>query len=232
MTAQPERPASGDAVTADETAPGARPSGMAMGTSTTGAAPSSVGVVACGAIAADLSAVAESRGWPVEVRPLPPLLHNHPERIAAAVETALDELGARHERLAVGYADCGTYGALDEVCERRGVPRLGGAHCYDVYATASAMQQMFEAQPGTYVLTDFLALSFRRTILAELGLDRYPELREDYFRHYTRVVWIAQRRTPALEASARDAADALGLPLEVVDVGLTHLENELAHLLT
>jgi hypothetical protein len=229
MTAQPERSTPGDPVTTGEGAPDADPS-AGVGEGVPGAAPS-VGIVACGAIAADLNVVAEARGWAVEVRPLPPLLHNHPERIAAAVVEALDELGSRHERLAVGYADCGTYGALDEVCERRGVPRLGGAHCYDVYATASRMHEMFEAQPGTYVLTDFLALSFRRTILAELGLDRYPELREDYFRHYTRVVWLAQRRTPVLEASARDAAAALGLPLEVVDVGLTHLEAELARLL-
>lgn len=190
----------------------------------------SVGVVACGAIAADVRTVADEHGWNVEVQPLPPLLHNHPERIAAAVDAALDDLAARHDRLAIGYADCGSYGALDDVCARRGVARLGGQHCYDVYATAARMRDLFEAQPGTYVLTDFLALSFRRTVLAELGLDRYPELRKDYFGHYTRVVWLAQRRTPALEAAARDAAAALALPLEVVDVGLRGLADQLQRL--
>ena len=52
---------------------------------------------------------------------------------------------------------------------------------------------MFEAEPGTYVLTDFLVRSFARTVVAELGLDRYPELRDDYFAHYTRMVWLAQQ---------------------------------------
>jgi Protein of unknown function (DUF1638) len=189
-----------------------------------------VGVVACGAIAADVARVAERHGWPVEVHPLPPLLHNHPEQIAAEVDAALDALTGRHDRVAVAYADCGTYGALDEVCRRRGVTRLRGQHCYDVYAGAEQMRRLFEAQPGTYVLTDFLALSFRRTVLAELGLDRHPELRDDYFRHYTRVVWLAQRRTAELAACAQDAADALGLPLEVVDVGLEGLSVELAAL--
>lgn len=189
------------------------------------------GVVACGALAADVARVAEDRGWALEVRPLPPLLHNHPERIAAEVDAALDELATRHDRLAVAYADCGTYGALDEVCDRRGVPRLGGQHCYDVYAGTTRIQAMLDAEPGTYLLTDFLAASFRRTILAELGLDRHPELRDDYFGHYTRVVWLRQRRTPELEEGAHAAAEALGLPLEVVDVGLAGLEAELAGLL-
>jgi hypothetical protein len=191
-----------------------------------------VGVVACGAIAADVAAVAERKGWPVEVHPLPPLLHNHPEQIAAAVDDALDSLAGRHDRLAVAYADCGTYGALDEVCRRRGIPRLRGQHCYDVYAGADQTRRLFDAEPGTYVLTDFLARSFRRSVLAELGLDRHPELRDDYFRHYTRVVWLAQRRTPELEKSAQDAAAALGLPLEVVDVGLERLSAELAALVS
>src|SRR4051794_31947357 len=54
-------------------------------------------------------------------------------------------------------------------------------------------------EPGTYFLTDFLARTFAHTVIRELGLDRHPELRDDYFGGYTRVVWLAQRRTPAAE---------------------------------
>ena len=54
-----------------------------------------------------------------------------------------------------------------------------------------------EEEPGTYFLTDFLARTFEHTVWRELGLDRYPELRDEYFRHYTRVIWLAQRPTPA-----------------------------------
>jgi len=177
-----------------------------------------------------VSEIAARRGWPVHVHPLPPLLHNRPERIAAAVESAVDTLGG-YARVAVAFADCGTYGALDEVCARRGLTRLGGSHCYDVFAGVERMKAMFEAEPGTYVLTDFLVRSFRRTVVAELGLDRYPSLREDYFRHYRRVVWLAQRPTDALRSQAREAAEVLGLPLSIVPVGDTGLEQELAKLI-
>jgi hypothetical protein len=190
--------------------------------------------VACGAIALGVARVSARRGWPVEVHPLPPLLHNRPERIAAAAETALLRLSTvepPYARLALAYADCGTYGGLDAVCVRLGVARLAGEHCYDVYAGVERMRALLAEEPGTYVLTDFLAASFRRTVVAELGLDRHPGLREDYFRHYRRVVWLAQHRTPALTAAAAQAAGAIGLPLEVLDVGDVGLERALAALL-
>jgi hypothetical protein len=80
------------------------------------------------------------------------------------------------------------------------------------------------------VLTDFLVLSFDRVVWRELGLDRYPDLRDDYFRHYSRVVWLAGRRTPDLERAAERAAKRLGLPLEIVDAP-GRLSPALAHLL-
>ena len=189
-------------------------------------------MVACGAIAQPLEDIARRRGWPVSVHPLPPLLHNHPERIAGEVENLLMSLRRRFRRVAIGYADCGTYGALDEVCRRSGAPRLGGSHCYDVYAGVAAMQATFAAEPGTYVLTDFLVRSFRRSVVVELGLDRFPELRDDYFGNYRRVVWLAQHPTEELSALARSAAESLGLPLEIMPVGDIGLENELKRLLT
>jgi hypothetical protein len=181
-------------------------------------------------LSSHVTEIAARRDWRVHVHPLPPLLHNQPQRIAASVESALDGLTS-FPTVAVAFADCGTYGALGEVCARRGVRMLRGAHCYDVFAGALRLRELFEAEPGTYVLTDFLVRSFRRTVLAELGLDRYPELRDDYFGHYRRAVWLAQRPTDPLRVQAREAATALGLPLEEIPVGDEGLENQLADLL-
>jgi hypothetical protein len=188
-------------------------------------------VIACGALGGHIREIAARRGWAVELYTLPSLLHNHPERIAPAAEQLARELQARGLRVALGYADCGSYGALDELCARLNLRRLPGLHCYDVLAGPGRLREMLEREPGTYLLTDFLVRSFRRSVMAELGLDRYPELWPDYFGHYRRVVWLAQSRDPALDAEADAVARLFGLPLTVIDVGTSRLEHELARLL-
>ena len=147
---------------------------------------------------------------------LPALLHNRPAHITPIAERLVRSAQARGLPVALGYADCGTYGGLDELCRRLGVPRLPGLHCYDLLAGPSRVAALFAAEPGTYLLTDFLVRSFRRSVLADLGLDRYPGLWPDYFGHYRRVVWLAQSREPGLEAEARAIADQFGLPLTIV----------------
>ena len=194
-------------------------------------ASATTGVIACGALAADLAEIVRRRAWQVDIHPLPPLLHNQPAKIAPEVERSFAELADRYERVVVAYADCGSYGALDEVCSRYGIARLAGQDCYETYAGVEQIRQLLADEPGTYLLTDFLAASFQRSVIVELGLDRHPELRDDYFRHYRRVVWITQRRTPLLQRAAEDAAASIGLPLEVVDVGIEGLERALSQLL-
>ncbi|HYG92336.1 MAG TPA: DUF1638 domain-containing protein [Nocardioides sp.] len=188
-------------------------------------------LIACGALAQPAAEIAARRGWPVDVHPLPPLLHNQPQQIAGEVRGLATSLQVAGHRVAVGYADCGTYGALDEVCRELDLQRLPGLHCYDLFAGPERLAAFFEEQPGTYVLTDFLVRSFGRTVLRELGLDRHPELRDDYFGSYTRVVWLAQEPDEELRTLAEEAAAAIGLPLTVVDTGHAGLESALATLL-
>ena len=76
---------------------------------------SRVGVIACGALAADVRRIARRRGWEIDVHPVPALLHNRPEQIAPAVAHELSRLRERYDRLGVAYGDCGTYGACFRV---------------------------------------------------------------------------------------------------------------------
>ncbi|MBV8563428.1 MAG: DUF1638 domain-containing protein, partial [Actinobacteria bacterium] len=59
-------------------------------------------VVSCGALALHVRHIADRCGWDVEIRPVPPELHNRPERIEAAVAGA-----ANGDDVVVAYAHCG-----------------------------------------------------------------------------------------------------------------------------
>ena len=85
-------------------------------------------MIACGALAGHVREIAARRGWPVEVHPLPAPLHNRPAQIApAGPRSWRGQLQARGLRVALAYADCGSYGALDELCAELGLRAAGRA---------------------------------------------------------------------------------------------------------
>jgi hypothetical protein len=192
---------------------------------------SRIAVIACGALAADVRRLARTHAWPVDVHPVPALLHNRPGRIAAAVKAEIERLTESYDEVVVAYGDCGTYGALDAVLSQAGIRRLEAENCYDLIAREEVRAALDE-EPGTYFLTDFLARTFEHTVMKELGLDRHPELRDDYFANYRRVIWLAQRPTLGAKLAAERAAAALGLPLEIREVRNAGLERGLAQLVS
>jgi hypothetical protein len=191
----------------------------------------SVAVIACGAIATHISHILETEKLDVTIYPLPPLLHNQPAKIAGEVEKTYLEIKDKHSKCAVAYADCGTYGALDIVIEKLGLKRLGGNHCYDIFAGKEKIQAIMDADAGTYFLTDFLVKSFHRSVIVELGLDKRPDLRDDYFKHYNKMIWLAQNPTAELTTMAQAAADLIGLTLEIDVVGEGSLKEQILELL-
>jgi len=187
-------------------------------------------LVVCGALAREVLALKEKHGWDVDLLALPSLLHNAPDRIPGAVQKRIRQAREEYERVVVVYGDCGTGGMLDRLLEKEGVPRIAGPHCYEMYADGTFDGLMAEA-PGTFFLTDYLVQSFDHLVLEGLGILRKPELRDEYFRNYTRVVYLAQRDDPALLARAEWAANNLGLPLEVRKTGYGKLESRLKEFL-
>ncbi|HEX2791426.1 MAG TPA: DUF1638 domain-containing protein [Steroidobacteraceae bacterium] len=186
-------------------------------------------VIACGALAREITALKRASGWSaIDVTCLPPELHNRPERIPAAVGAAIRDARARYARIFVAYADCGTGGALDRILAEEGVERLPGAHCYEFFATSAVFAALADAEPGTFYLTDFLVRHFERLVIAGLAIDRHPELAGEYFRHYRRVLYLAQVTDAQLQQQARAIAARLGLAYEQRATGYGDLASGLA----
>lgn len=186
-------------------------------------------IIACGALAREIAALRQANGWTaVDICCLPPELHNRPERIAPAVHEKIRAHRGEYRSIFIAYADCGTGGRLDAVLRQEGVERLPGVHCYEFLAGASAFAELAEAEPGTFYLTDFLTRHFERLVVRELGLDRHPELAQEYFRNYRKVVYLAQTRSAALLERAQQIASGLGLAFEHRHTGLGELGAALA----
>jgi hypothetical protein len=172
-------------------------------------------IIACGALAREIAALRRMNNWTaLDVRCLPAELHNRPERIAPAVRDEIRVQGSRYRTIFVAYGDCGTAGQLDAVLQEAGVERIPGAHCYEFLAGAHTFAQLCEAEPGTFYLTDFLLRHFDRLVIRGLGLDKHPELAGEYFRHYRKLVYLAQTRAPAAIERAKQIAQRMGFEFE------------------
>lgn len=183
-------------------------------------------LIACGALARDVLTLKARYGWPADVVCLPALLHNTPHQIIEAVRAKIHAARAHGQTPLVVYGDCGTGGLLDKMLAHEQVARVRGPHCYEMYAGTDFDTLMAEA-PGTYFLTDYLVQSFDHLVIEGLGLDKHRELRDDYFAHYTRCIYLAQTDNSSLHERAHWCADQLGLPLEIRLVGYGALESRL-----
>ena len=185
-------------------------------------------IIACGALAHEITALIEVNRWQhVSIQCLPAELHNRPEEIPGAVKAKLNATSKQFDQVFIAYADCGTGGMLDKLLEAEGIERLPGAHCYEFFAGTDRFAQLHERDPGTFYLTDFLARNFDRLVIQGLGLDRYPELQEQYFENYHRLVYLSQGDSADLLERARGAAAQLGLEFEHVMTGYGQLEESL-----
>jgi hypothetical protein len=187
-----------------------------------------VRVIGCGAIAREILAVCEANGLDhIDLTCLPAQWHLYPDRIAPGVKTAIEEARrAGFEKIYVAYADCGTGGMLDRVCDEEGVERIAGPHCYSFFA-GNALFAEWDDDIDAFFLTDFLARQFESFIVEPLGLKKHPELRDMYFGNYRKLIYLSQKRDPDLEEKARKAADMLGLEYEFRFTGYGDLTDAL-----
>lgn len=185
-------------------------------------------VIACGALAREISDLKRSPGWEhLHLQCIDARLHLRPALIPDRLRRKIRANKGKYDRIFVAYADCGTSGGIDRVIEKEGIERLPGAHCYQFFAGTDRFAAMSAAEPGTFYVTDFLARHFDRLVIRPLQLDAHPELRDAYFGNYRRLVFLSQTRNEDLLRAATDAAARLALEFEHVHCGYGDLETGL-----
>ena len=188
-------------------------------------------LIACGALAREILALTKANGWThMDLQCLPAIFHNEPEKITPAVKAMIERSRAEYAEIFVVYADCGTGGQLQRLCDDMGVSMIAGPHCYSFFEGNVGFEDREELT--CFYLTDFLVRQFDAFFWRPMGLDRHPELLDMYFGNYTTLVYQAQIQDPALEAKAEECARRMGLTYQYrftgygdLAVALTSLAN-------
>ena len=188
--------------------------------------PATLQVIACGALARELLVLLDQLpDGAVSLTCLPAAWHNHPEKILPGLKRKVGAARRKGMQIAVVYGDCGTSGALDAFLEAEQIPRIAGPHCYEMFLGKAEFDAEMETALGTFFLTDYMVRHFERIVMKGMGVRQHPELRDMYFGHYTRVLYIAQTDCEKLRAKAAQAAAELGLDFEYRHAGYGELAD-------
>ena len=186
-------------------------------------------IIGCGALAHEVREIIKLNDWDnVRLQCLNADLHNTPKILPAKIKESIDSNINDYSKIFLAYADCGTGGLIDSILKDYDIERLDGAHCYEFYSGSSVFEELSEKEIGTFYLTDFLVKNFDRLVVDGLGIQKYPALKEEYFKNYKNVVYLAQKQDNILESKARECADYLNLEFSALFTGLNNLENQLS----
>jgi Protein of unknown function (DUF1638) len=188
-------------------------------------------LIACGALAREIVELTERNNWQYfDIQCLPAKWHNTPQLIVPAMREKILAAKAKYQKIFVLYGDCGTGGQLDALLNEHNIERIDGPHCYAFFTGNAVFAAQAEDDMTVFYLTDYIARQFDKLIWEGLGLDRHPELLADYFKHYTKVVYLAQTKDSELDQKAAAAAQKLGLAYEYRFTGYGELETEMLKL--
>ncbi len=188
-----------------------------------------VKVIACGAIAREIVDICHQHGLNhIDLTCLPAIWHIHPEKIAPGLKEKISQARSDgFKRIFIGYAECGTKGEVDKICEEEDISRLPGPHCYAFYTGVEKFMSAGDDDITSFYLTDLIARQFEAFIIEPMKFDKHPELIPMMFGNYRKLVYLAQTKDAELQTKAKWAADFLGLEYEYRFTGYGDLEPEL-----
>ncbi|HTY99706.1 MAG TPA: DUF1638 domain-containing protein [Rhodocyclaceae bacterium] len=180
-------------------------------------------LVGCGILHKEVDFLIRKNGWKVETRFLDSALHNYFDRLSSQLDAALaaDEREGRES--VVFYGSC--HPRMDSILQEHHTLRTRGQNCIVMLLGYDGFMEHLSR--GAYFLLEDWALTWEPMITECFG-SNLQVVREIF--HGSHKLMIALR-TPCsgdFTAAAEAAARFVDLPLEWMDVDLSHLEAVLA----
>ncbi len=186
-------------------------------------------IIACGVFRPALERLRLASRYPgLRVTYLPPVLHTRPERLQKQLQRRVATAERRTEQVVCLYGEC--FPDLGEFCRQRGIAKVPGHNCYEMFLGSDLFQQITDETTGTYFLERDLIENFREYCSEPLEL--YDEdMRKCCFEHYKKLLYVRQPGDPDLVSQAFELAEFLELSLDIRDADYSHLEKQLVELL-
>lgn len=186
-------------------------------------------VISCGVFRSALEHLGLGRIYPhLAVTYLPSNLHSRPDLLKDLLMRAIDAAQQRREEVICLYGDC--FPDICDCCQERSAIKVPGAHCYEMLLGNEQFKRIMDETAGTYFLEQELIRDFDNVCAKPLELYD-DDMREYFFRHYRRVVYVRQPSDGDVLAAAHEVAAFLNLSLEVRDADYSHLARMLRQLL-
>jgi len=164
----------------------------------------------------------------VHVTFLPSNLHLWPQTLKRYLSREVRKAHKNHERVICLYGQC--FPDIDEFCEERGVARIPGFDCSEMLLGSERFHRIMDEAGGTYFLEKELIVNFKEYCAEPLELyDK--EIRESYFKHYTRLVYVRQPSDSNLVSTVKKLAQFLQLSLDIEDADYLYLDAQIAALM-
>jgi len=181
-------------------------------------------LIGCGILEKEIRCLADRNGWPLRTTFLPSGLHVD----FARLENGLGKCLRQHEDepLLVFYGAC--HPRMDQILHAAHALRTQGQNCVDIYLG----HEMFcrELEQGAFFLFEDWALHWKEIVGGVMPGN--PEIMRSIFRSAHK--YLLAIRTPCsgdFRAEAEAVSRMTTLELRWVDVGLEHLEANLAGVL-
>jgi hypothetical protein len=164
----------------------------------------------------------------VSITYITPVSHNYPERLKEEILHQIHLAQKAGDKILCLYGRC--YPALDDHLNEMGIPRVPGEHCYEILLGSRRFHAIIDEEAGTYFVEKELILNFSEYCIQPLELDD-PMMRESFFQHYKRLVYIRQSfDSDSIISSFHDISQFLDLTPLVIDADYSELKTNLIEL--
>jgi Protein of unknown function (DUF1638) len=180
-------------------------------------------MVGCGILQKEVEALIRKNGWNVETHFIESALHNYFGRLWAELDTALTAEERKGKETIVFYGAC--HPLMDRMLEEHRTLRTCGQNC--IVMLLGYERFMAELSRGAYFLLEDWALKWEPMLTELFGSNR-TVLREIFHSSHKMIIAIRTPCSGDFTTAAEAAARHVDLPLEWMDVDLTHLESVLA----